>query len=143
MAGGKGRIIQQGVKVMKPKLFEDNFVNGFIKHDLITAISRKGNSVKLQWGKDHYWYEDFQTEEEAKRVYERILNKYKQGGSTMLTEVKNTIEQFIKDNRMVITWIAVLFLADHFFFNGKFRERLHGMVDNLINKTENKIKEIK
>lgn len=39
--------------------------------------------------------------------------------------------------------IAVLFLADHFFFAGKFRQRLHGLVDKMLGKAEQRIEAIK
>lgn len=129
--------------------FEQHDGTYSIPRDQITGIhmfeedweSGKRYTVKIRYGHDNSVYDVFKDKQQAEEIYQKLLKTYK-GENNMLKEVKDTVEQFIKDNRMVITWIAVLFLADHFFFNGKFRERLHGMIDNLINRTKSKIKEI-
>ncbi len=61
----------------------------------------------------------------------------------MFSEIKDTAQKFLQENRMLIAWIAVLFLADHFFFDGKFRQRLNDIVEKLIGSVERKIAEAK
>ena len=131
---------------MKIDYFEDEFINGIMPRDRIKRIYYyKYNDkwkVYVDYG-DGNWSSTYDTEEEAIKKRDILIAKYKQGGITMVQEIKTTIEDFFKDNKSLITWIAILFLADHFFFYGKFRSRLHGMVDNIINKTEKKIEAIK
>ena len=76
--------------------------------------------------------------------YNLLVNAMKQGeNKNMLQEIKSTVSDFIKENKTLITWIAVLFLADHFFFGGKFRERLHRLIEGLISKVEKKAEDVK
>ena len=57
----------------------------------------------------------------------------------MFDSIKEAIGSFFKENQSIILWIAVLFLADHFFFAGKFRARLHALVEGMIAKVETKV----
>lgn len=59
--------------------------------------------------------------------------------SNMFKNILNDVRQFIEQHRSVIYWLALAFLVDHFFLNGKFREKLHGLVDKLLNKIEKQV----
>ena len=61
------------------------------------------------------------------------------GKKSMFTEAKEAIGEFLKEYKTIILWVATLFLVDHFFFNGKFRDRLNSMIDKLIGKVEKKV----
>lgn len=60
----------------------------------------------------------------------------------MITEVAKDMKAFVKEHKSVIYWIAVLFLIDHFFFEGNFKTKLHDMTNKLIGKVEAKIHKI-
>ena len=62
---------------------------------------------------------------------------------TMFKEIANDTKDFVKENRVIIYWVAVLFLADHFFFKGAFKDRLHAMVQKMLGKMETHIEEKK
>lgn len=57
-----------------------------------------------------------------------------------MNEIVSDIRGFIKEHRSVIYTVAAIMLLDHFVFGGKFRERLHGMVERLLHNTEKKLK---
>jgi hypothetical protein len=59
--------------------------------------------------------------------------------TTVFQDIKLGLHKFFNENQNLIIWIAVIFLADHFFFGGKFKEKLHGMIDKGIAKAEKKI----
>lgn len=86
--------------------------------------------------------DDYKNKLEAEIVLNSSIKKRK-GEKQMVKGIKDTIGKFLEENKMFITWIAVLFLADHFFFGGKFRERLYSMVEKVIGKIEKKAEEIK
>ena len=58
---------------------------------------------------------------------------------TMFDGVKAAVSEFFTEYRTVILWMATLFLLDHFFFAGKFRQRLYDMVEKMITKVESKV----
>ena len=57
----------------------------------------------------------------------------------MLKEIGTDLKGFISENRTIIYWMAVLFLLDHFFFNGSFLERLKGLMERMIGRVEKHI----
>ncbi len=61
------------------------------------------------------------------------------GASSMLKSVGNDLKAFITEHKSVIYWIAVALLADHVFFGGAFREKLHGLMNKLLGKVEAQI----
>ncbi len=61
------------------------------------------------------------------------------GVSSMLKSVGNDLKAFITEHKSVIYWIAVALLADHVFFGGAFREKLHGLMNKLLGKVEAQI----
>ena len=68
-----------------------------------------------------------------------LFQSYMKGKPSMVSDVMKDVSGFVKDNRNVIYWMAVAFLADHFFFGGAFRERLKACVDKMIGKVETQI----
>lgn len=57
----------------------------------------------------------------------------------MFNTIKNTFNQFLEENKMIIVWIAVLILADHFLLKGKYRVELQNIVQKIISKIEKKL----
>lgn len=47
--------------------------------------------------------------------------------------------EFVSEHRNVIYTIALVVLADHFLFDGKFREKLKGLVDKMLCKAEKQL----
>lgn len=60
-------------------------------------------------------------------------------GETMLKTIGSDMKAFIAEHKSTIYCIAVLFLVDHVFFQGAFRERLHGMMNKFLGKVEAQI----
>lgn len=99
----------------------------------IAMVSRGG---VLRIGKTERHFDTMASAKEA-------ANEFFSGGSSKVKDVLQDMKGFIHDNRNIIYWLALAFLADHFFFSGKFRERLHGMVEKLIGRAEAKIEAVK
>ena len=57
----------------------------------------------------------------------------------VMKELLDGFKKFITENRTIIYWLAVAFLADHFFFKGAFREKLHQLVTKIIGRVEKQI----
>lgn len=129
------------------RIIKDDFFNhGGMNSSLVRSIychPVEGNrwQVRVDYN-DGYWHDEFTTESQAIAVRDRLISKW-EGESNMFSEIKETATKFLQENRMLLAWIAVLFLADHFFFNGQFRQRLQGMVEKLIGGVEKKIEEFK
>lgn len=56
-----------------------------------------------------------------------------------LTTTIKDMKGFISEHKNVIYTVLVIFLVDHFIFEGSFRERLKSIVNGLINKVEKKL----
>ena len=96
-------------------------------------------------GKDKEWtvnvrteggYRYANSEEAAKGIFFKLFNK---GQTPMLSGISSDVKGFITDNRQIIYWMALIFLLDHFFFQGAFRDRLKGMAEKMIGKVEKQI----
>lgn len=59
--------------------------------------------------------------------------------TNMLKEITTDAKAFIHDNRNIIYWLALAFLADHFFFGGAFRQRLNALVEKMIGRVEKQL----
>lgn len=79
----------------------------------------------------------YPTSEQTARVESLLKGKKVEKG--LFSSMKDGVTEFFSENRSVITWLALIFLVDHFFFKGAFRERLHRMVEGMIGKIEKKI----
>lgn len=62
-----------------------------------------------------------------------------EGEVNMFKQVGSDLKAFIAEHKSVIYWLAVLFLADHFFFQGAFRERLNGIMNKMLGKVESQL----
>lgn len=60
-------------------------------------------------------------------------------GVNMLKALGSDLKGFVVEHKSAIYMIAVLFLADHIFFQGAFRERLHGLMNKMLGKVEAQI----
>ena len=68
-----------------------------------------------------------------------LIEQAKKGHSNMLKDITTDMKAFMHDNRNVLYWLAVAFLADHFFFGGAFRARLNSLVEKMIGRVEKQI----
>lgn len=57
----------------------------------------------------------------------------------MFKEMVNDVRGFFHENRFVIYTIALIFLADHFFFKGQFRERIRSTMEKMLCRCEDKV----
>lgn len=71
------------------------------------------------------------------------LNQVKPKEGNMLSEVAKDMRGFVKEHKSMIYWVLVLFMLDHFFFQGSFKAKLKSMMDNLVGKIESKINDAK
>lgn len=53
----------------------------------------------------------------------------------LITDAKG----FIKEHKSLFYWIALIALADHFIFEGTFRDKLKSIVQKMIGKLEAKV----
>ena len=87
----------------------------------------------------------YDSHESAKRSVEKRLQEMEDksdetpGRTSMLKEIATDTKAFIHENRNFIYWLALAFLADHFFFNGAFRQRLNALVEKMIGKVEKQL----
>lgn len=58
---------------------------------------------------------------------------------SFLKSVVGDTRAFIAEHKNIIYTIAILFLVDHFIFDGGFRNKLKSLMDKMINKVESKI----
>jgi len=54
-----------------------------------------------------------------------------------------SIKEFFKKHQDTIYTLAFLLLLDEFVFDGKFRERIKGIMDGMVKKMEKKVLEDK
>ena len=81
-------------------------------------------------------YRRANSEESAKGIFFKLFSK---GQTNVLSDLSKDVKGFISDNRQIIYWMALIFLLDHFFFQGAFRDRLKGMAEKMIGKVEKQI----
>ncbi len=77
-------------------------------------------------------------EEIENSMYEGSFTSYN-GGPNMFKTVANDMKGFITEHKSVLYWMAVMLLADHVFFGGAFREKLHGLMNKMLGKVEAQI----
>ena len=126
-----------------------------ISNDKAVDVSKIDEAWKTYWkdGVNHHysikWKSsggetssyDFETDKSARdAAYENLVTLMK-GTSNMLKDLSTDVKGFISDNRQIIYWMALIFLLDHFFFQGAFRDRLKGLAERMIGKVEKQIEE--
>lgn len=60
-------------------------------------------------------------------------------GTTGWSFVPQSVENYIERHKDMIYTIAIVLLADHFFFKGKFRVKAEQMVESLIDRASGKV----
>lgn len=58
----------------------------------------------------------------------------------MFEDISADIKEFLAANKNMLYTLGLIFLIDHFFFEGSFRTRLKSMFESLLKKTEDAIK---
>lgn len=58
---------------------------------------------------------------------------------TMIKEIREDFRVFMREHKSMIYWGLILYVVDHYYFEGAFKERLKQMAHNLIGKVEKKI----
>ena len=96
----------------------------------IKILYKNGRVVKLLFRSRDESHHIFLKIEEAWKEY-----KNKKKGILSMEFIK---EYFRKHQELIIN-LAFLFLLDEYVFEGKFRERIKNIVENLFTKTEKKI----
>lgn len=62
------------------------------------------------------------------------------GVQNVFNEIFADAKQFVKDNKNILYTVVLVFLVDHFVFDGAFRERIKTLFQSFIDKTEAKLK---
>ena len=78
-----------------------------------------------------------------KVVYFDEVEELTQGVYPMLKTVTADLKVFIAEHKSTIYMIAALFLVDHLFFQGAFRQRLQGLMSKMLGKVEAQIDGVK
>jgi len=60
----------------------------------------------------------------------------------MFGEFKADIRSFIKEHKSIIYWIVLLYVADKFLFEGKFKVKINEILHRLVGKMDSKLDEI-
>lgn len=97
------------------------------------ALARFG--VKTGEDKYHYlWKSDRDADL-------RLLNKLgaRHKGGRMFEGLGADVREFLKSNRDMIWTVIFVLLVDQFAFEGAFRERVKGLLENLLAKAEGKV----
>ena len=63
-------------------------------------------------------------------------NIFKPKEKSMFKGLSDDMRGFIKDNKAVLYWIALIMIVDHYFFENHFRDKLKQLVFGLIGKVE-------
>lgn len=69
-------------------------------------------------------------------------SKQTKKGENMITEIAKDAKAFIKEHKSLLYWVATLFVVDHFFFHGAFKEKLRDIMQKLVGKAEDKINKL-
>lgn len=56
-----------------------------------------------------------------------------------MNTITEDIKSFIKEHKNVIYYIVIILLVDHFFLNGKLREKTQALIEKLLGNVEKKI----
>lgn len=94
--------------------------------DIIRVFGHTGNNVGIPTKVNN--------KQETKNIVADTIRTQK--GGKMFKEMKGAVSGWVNENKNMIVWIAVLFLADHFLFEGKFKKRLQGVVESILGKIE-------
>ena len=94
--------------------------------------------LRYSFGKENNWSGNLKSEHEVRSQISAIEAAQK-GNRHMLKEITTDAKSFIQEHRNIIYWLALAFLADHFFFGGTFRARLNAMVEKMIGKVEKQL----
>ena len=130
-------IIRIGEELINADLVGNAWIHEFRSDG---EVINTGLKMNIQGKENVIWWKN--DHNAAIAALEKLQEAMK-GKPQMLNEVSSDIKCFVKDNRHVIYWIAVAFLADQLFFKGAFRERIHAMVEKLISKVEKKVEDAK
>lgn len=63
----------------------------------------------------------------------------KQENKSMIEEIRDDIRAFMKEHKSIIYWTLILYVVDHYCFEGALKTRLQKMVHNLVGKVEEKL----
>lgn len=58
---------------------------------------------------------------------------------SMIKELRQDMQSFIKEHKSVIYWTLILYVVDHYCLEGAMKARLQKMVHNLVGKVEAKL----
>ncbi len=62
-----------------------------------------------------------------------------QKGSSMFKSISDDLRGYVTANKDLLYTIVILLLIDQYVFGGAFRERLKGIVESLLKKTEDRV----
>ena len=113
--------------VLNPKEIFDVWLAKNGEHYRVNVVLNTGNM-------DNPISFNYKKHEDAVAKFNEIVTKME--GQSMMSTVTDDVKKFLSENRKTIYWIAILFLMDHFFFEGQFRTKLNDLVEKMINRVE-------
>lgn len=82
---------------------------------------------------------NYTSEEAADKALEYWRNRLtKKNGGHMFEGLGQDVREFLKSNRDMIWTVIFVLIVDQVAFEGAFRERVKGLLENLLNKAEGK-----
>jgi hypothetical protein len=119
---------------------EDTWIDGTairikMNNGHIGCFYYNDNRLKLQINDNLQLY--VRQNRERKNPYLLPDDSPKKGSK--MQELLGDFKGFIKEHKSLLYWVAIAVLADHFLFNGAFREKLKGLMGNLVGKLEKKV----
>lgn len=72
--------------------------------------------------------------------HEAYHDEKKEEKKSMFKSVQDDFKGFMKENKSVIYWMALLLILDHYLFEDAFREKLKSLVHRMIGKVEDTLK---
>lgn len=71
-----------------------------------------------------------------KKELEKRNKLKKPQGVKMLGSIGQDVKDFVRENKSVIYWIAIVMVVDHYFFQNAFRDKLKDLIHKVLGKVD-------
>lgn len=77
------------------------------------------------------------------QYYPPPMQEIKKEKKSMFKELRNDMQAFIREHKSIIYWTLILYVVDHYCFDGALKGRLQNMIQRLVGKIETKLDQAK
>ena len=95
---------------------------------LVVTLS---NKERITW--------KYKTQKERDENFDRVIAALHKTNTNTRRNKMDSVKDYFKKNQDAFITIAIIVLLDNFLFEGKFRERIKSMIENVLTKTEKKL----